>query len=89
MLSVSARLVGGREKGDASLFRCRSSGGGVAEMEVDDQGQVVGGVAGQPRVDDPGVADLDRARGRMPCRARPPASRPETSGNAIAAPSPG
>ena len=31
-------------------------------MEVDDERQVVGGVAGQPRVGDPGVADLDGPR---------------------------
>jgi hypothetical protein len=34
----------------------------VIQMEVDDQGQVIGGVARQPRVDDPGVPDIDLAR---------------------------
>ena len=29
------------------------------QVEVDDERQVVGGNAGQPRADDPGVADLD------------------------------
>ena len=32
----------------------------MLQMEIDDERQVVGGVAGQARVDDPGVADLER-----------------------------
>ena len=34
----------------------------MVQVEVDDQGKMIGGVARQSRVDDPGVPDIDLAR---------------------------